>query len=247
MRNRKQPFGYRMVLGEVVVQPEEAATVRDIFCRYIAGESLVDLTKTLCQQDVPYDEKRTWNKNMVARILQDRRYTGERAYPPIIEPEQMSIVDEKRSVKARPAKKTEVQKVLRRLCGTSPSEHVEKNVTALLNSLIRSPTLIICPERYPVPPDSKTRKKLSGVLGQQPIDEEAAKPLILQLAAEQYAAIGNEEYETVRLQRLFCSAEESEAMDAELLRNTVSKVIVTNQRIQLKLKNGQIIERGELQ
>lgn len=70
---------------------------------------------------------------MVARILQDRRYTGERAYPPIIEPEQMSIVDEKRSVKARPAKKTEVQKVLCRLCGTSPSEHVEKNVTALLN------------------------------------------------------------------------------------------------------------------
>ena len=247
MRNRKQPFGYRMVLGEVVVQPEEAATVRDIFCRYIAGESLVDLTKTLCQQDVPYDEERTWNKNMVARILQDRRYIGERAYPPIIEPEQMSRVDEKRSVKARPAKKTEAQKVLRRLCGTPPSERVEKNVTALINSLIRSPTLIIRPERHPVSPGSKTQEELNSVLEQQPIDEEAAKTLILQVAAEQYAAIGNEDYETVRLRRLFCSAEETEVLDAELLKNTVSKVVVTNQRIQLELKNGQIIERGELQ
>lgn len=247
MRNRKQPFGYRMELGEIVVQPDEAATVRDIFCRYIAGESLVDLTKTLCQQDVPYDEERTWNKNMVARILQDRRYIGERAYPPIIEPEQMSRVDEKRSVKARPAKKTEAQKVLRRLCGTPPSERVEKNVTALLNSLIRSPTLIIRPERHPVPPYSKTQEELNSVLGQQPIDEEAAKTLILQLGAEQYAAIGNEEYETVRLQRLFSNTEETEVLDAELLKNTVSKVVVTNQRIQLELKNGQIIERGELQ
>lgn len=39
-----------------------------------------ELTEALRQQDVPYDEGRLWNKNMVARILADTRYTGEKGY-----------------------------------------------------------------------------------------------------------------------------------------------------------------------
>lgn len=46
MGNRKQPFGYRMTLGEITIQPEEA-----------------ELTKTLCRQEIPYYEGRSWNKN----------------------------------------------------------------------------------------------------------------------------------------------------------------------------------------
>ena len=39
MGNRKQPFGYRMTLGEITIQPEEAETVRSIYLQYIAGIS----------------------------------------------------------------------------------------------------------------------------------------------------------------------------------------------------------------
>lgn len=46
MGNRKQPFGYRMTLGEITIQPEEA-----------------ELTKALCRQEIPYYAGRTWNKN----------------------------------------------------------------------------------------------------------------------------------------------------------------------------------------
>lgn len=70
MGNRKQPFGYKMALGKIVIQESEAKLVQEIFLRYIAGESLNELTESLHQQDIPYDEGRLWNKNMVARILQ---------------------------------------------------------------------------------------------------------------------------------------------------------------------------------
>ena len=74
MGNRKQPFGYRMTLGEITIQPEEAELVRFIFQGYNTGATLGELTKVLCRQDIPYYEGRSWNKNMVSRILEDGRY-----------------------------------------------------------------------------------------------------------------------------------------------------------------------------
>ena len=85
---------------------------------------------------------------------------------------------------------------------------------------------------------------LDEILEQQPIDEEHAKSLILKAAAEQYEALGDEKYETIRLRRLFTSAEE---MTAELLRCAVAEVEVVQCQVRLRLKNGQIIERSDLQ
>ena len=71
------------------LQEAEARLVQGIFRRYIAGESLNELTEALRQQDIPYDEGRLWNKNMVARILADTRYTGEKGYPKLIDEDQL--------------------------------------------------------------------------------------------------------------------------------------------------------------
>ena len=71
--NRKQPFGYKMALGEIVIQESEAKLVQEIFLRYIAGESLTELTESLRQQDIPYDERRPRNKNKAARTQADIR------------------------------------------------------------------------------------------------------------------------------------------------------------------------------
>ena len=142
MGNRKQPFGYKMALGKIVIQESEAKLVQEIFLRYIAGESLNELTESLRQQDIPYDEGRLWNKNMVARILADARYTGEKEYPKLIDKEQLIAANEKRSNKPQLPKKTEAQKVLRRLRGTPPSEQVEQSVTDLLNGLANYPDRI---------------------------------------------------------------------------------------------------------
>ena len=222
MGNRKQPFGYKMALGEIVIQEAEAKLVQGIFRRYIAGESLNELTEALRQQDIPYDEGRLWNKNMVARILADIRYTGEKGYPKLIDEEQLIAANEKRSNKPQLPKKTEAQKVLRRLCGTPPSEQVEQSVTYLLNGLANYPDRIQH-RRSPTPVTySKTQEALDNTLEQQPIDEDSAKVLILRLAAEQYAALGNEEYETNRLRRLFSAFECAAELNADLLKNTVA-------------------------
>ena len=94
---------------------------------------------------------------------------------------------------------------------------------------------------------SKTQEALDNTLEQQPIDEDSAKVLILRLAAEQYAALGNEEYETNRLRRLFSAFECVAELNADLLKSTVSEVLVTRQNVKLRLKNGQVIERSDLQ
>ena len=69
MGNRKQPFGYKMEFGEIVPQPQEAETIRSIYLQYLAGASFKQLTEQLQAEDVPYDVDKSWNKNMVARIL----------------------------------------------------------------------------------------------------------------------------------------------------------------------------------
>lgn len=247
MGNRKQPFGYKMSLGEIVIQEAEARLVQGIFRRYIAGESLNELTEALRQQDIPYDEGRLWNKNMVARILADIRYTGEKGYPKLMDEKQLITANEKRSNKPQLPKKTEAQKVLRRLCGTPPSERVEQSVADLLNGLANYPDRIQHQRSSTPATHPKTQEALNDTLAQQPIDEDSAKVLILRLAAEQYAALGNEEYETNRLWRLFSAFECVAELNAALLKNTVSEVLVTRQNVKLRLKNGQVIERSDLQ
>ena len=83
--NRTQPFGYRMEYGKVVIDPNESKWVVYIYEQYILGESFKSLSDTLCGTGIHYDADKPWNKNMVARILQDRRYTGDGRYPPIID------------------------------------------------------------------------------------------------------------------------------------------------------------------
>lgn len=123
MGNRKQPFGYKMALGEIVIQESEAKLVQEIFLRYIAGESLNELTESLRQQDIPYDEGRLWNKNMVARILADIRYTGEKEYPKLIDKEQLIAANEKRSNKPQLPKR---QKPKRCCAGSVAHRHLNR-------------------------------------------------------------------------------------------------------------------------
>ena len=51
MGNRKQPFGYRMTLGKITIQSQEAETVRSIYLQYIAGVSFKQLAEQLQAAD----------------------------------------------------------------------------------------------------------------------------------------------------------------------------------------------------
>lgn len=246
--NRKLPFGYRMEFGEIVVHPLEAVTVQEIFQQYISGESYKSLVDGLRNQNVPYDRGRLWNKNMVARILENRKYTGMQGWPAIIPEEQYVRANEKRAAKVTPPKKTEAQKILNRLYRGGPAVDAEQAVLRLLNSLIAAPEQI-CVTEIPMADTAQINglsQALEQELEQQPVNEDAAKKLALELAAARYAGIDDQEYETVRLQRLFRQHPPMQELDAALLRSAVSEVRMRRGSISILLKNGQIVERSRV-
>lgn len=246
MGNRKLPFGYRMELGVEVIHPEEAEIVRDIFNRYLAGESFKRLTERLADQPISYDEGKPWNKNMVARILEDSRYTGTKGFPAIIEAVTLQAAAERRKGQQRPIHKTEAEKVLRQLSGHPPTAKIASQVLLLLNGLIRDTEAIQKPEP-PSQTDAATcRRELDQVLTQLPVDEDRANALARRSAVLRYQAIGPGEYETERLKRIFTATQPMEQLDAAFLRSTVAAIIAEeNKVVGIRLKNQQFIERRE--
>ena len=246
MTNRKLPFGYRMEQGKAVIHPAESEIVAVIFRQYIAGASYLDIVATLKAQPVLYDTERLWSKSMVARILGDRRYTGEDGFPAILDEETFQRATRKRATKQTPIRRTDAQKVLRQLSGQKVSKNAENQVLTLLNSLISTPDLI---QQPPEPANSQAEineleRELETLLEHQPLDEEASRNLTRQIAAAQYATIPDEEYETLRLRRVLSQAEPMEELDAALLKNTVSHIQLTYGGIaHIQMKNGQLIER----
>lgn len=245
--NRKRPFGYKMEFGEVVLHPAEAETVRWIYGSYLAGASYSALVDKLRERCVPYDGDKPWNKNMTARILADRRYTGDGGFPSIIPESQFGMVQARRQEKVSPRKKTPAQKELRKLCGGSPPAGVERHVLGLLNRLIQHPELITCPvlEEEPPPEAKKLRRELDGLLHRPPVDETQARGLAFRLAALQLDAIGPEEYETLRLRRLFQNHKPMAELEQELLHESVRRITVSNGAVTVLLKNNQTLEGGK--
>ena len=246
MGNRKLPFGYQMRMGETIRNEPEAKAVQDIFLQYTLGASLKEIAEQMSKSGPVYDEGKSWNKNMVARILENAKYTGADSYPELVDINLFEAAAEKRQSKQRLPERTPAQKALKRVCSKSPTPEIEQQVTHLLGKLAEQPERIMQPERTSKPAYTNTQAELDDALNTQPLDEDAARSLIFRLAQEQYDAIGSEEYETERLRRLFAAFKCTAELNAELLQGAVSAVLVTRQTVRLQLKNGQIIGKEDL-
>lgn len=246
MGNRKLPFGYQMRMGEIIRNEPEAKAVQDIFLQYTLGASLKEIAEQMGKNGPTYDEGKSWNKNMIARILENTKYTGADSYPRLVDIKLFEAAAEKRQTKRRLPERTPAQKALKRICSKAPTPEIEQQVTHLLGKLAEQPERIMQPERTSKPTYTNTQAELDDVLNTQPLDEDAARSLICKLAQEQYDAIGNGEYETERLRQLFTAFECTAELNAELLQSTVSTVLVTRQAVRLQLKNGQIIGKEDL-
>ena len=92
LKNRNIPFGYYITNGEYAVNETEAEAIQQIFARYIDGDSLKTIATHIT---VPYNtNKPVWNKNMVSRVLENRRYLGENGYPAIISQENFDTANQ---------------------------------------------------------------------------------------------------------------------------------------------------------
>ena len=83
---RKTPFGYMIQNGEIICHPQESGAVRDIFARYLLGESYSQIAGEMERLGIRYHQHTPqWNKHMVKRILENERYLGTEEYPRLIE------------------------------------------------------------------------------------------------------------------------------------------------------------------
>ena len=270
MANRTLPFGYRMRSGNIVVVEDEAEIVRMIFASYEEGNSYEKLASGLNSRDIPFSPGRTWNKNAVARLLKDIRYLGDDTYPPIVTTEEFK--DRKTNACGR-REHPEIKdiRILARCaaCG-GPVRRERKNVwrcshcmaeaahitderlmestVRLLNTLCESPDMV----KFTPASDAEDqyitglRDSFSQELDRPDFCESTARSQAIALTAAQFDALGSEDYETMRIQRLLSQAELSDGLDTSLLRQITSAILLrSNGAVSLKLKNGQIFERSD--
>lgn len=236
---RKMVFGYRMELGDIVPSPNEAETVRYIYTRYLAGASFQCLANELNQKALPYHTGKSWNKNMVARILEDSRYVGADLYPPIISAEQLQAVQERRKQNCAASPPLPAQAELYKLCGSAA-----KRIRKALNHLIDDP-LQISMAASAVCDTAEIRQlqqELDTLLQARPVDEDAARQKALEVASLKLASVKTEEYESHRLRGVFETHPKMDALDAALLKQSLRKIECHDDTVCLLLKNGQWLE-----
>lgn len=75
---QRKCYGYDTSLdGELIINPDEAATVRWIFERYPSGDSLGKIAAGLEEQGIPSPTgKPKWNREALNKLLSNEKYTG---------------------------------------------------------------------------------------------------------------------------------------------------------------------------
>lgn len=115
-----------------------------------------------------------------------------------------------------------------------------------LNHLICHPEKLCCTptEKKATIEEKQLRRELDELLRSPPVDEDRARGMALHLAEIQLNAIGSEEYETARLQRLFRTHSPMDELDQEFLHESVRRITYNCRTVSILLKNNQIVERG---
>lgn len=247
-RNRKQPFGYGMERGKVVIHSGESTWVKHLYREYIAGVSIRELAEYMQGAGVPYDEGKKWNINMIARILSDERYIGADSYPAIITEAVFKAAAEKREKKAPAVQRTEAQKVLRRKCGCRITTHIEHEVLYLLNTLAGTPEHLKTPKGQERPNTELQilQLELNAMMENLPVDETQARQKLMEITVAMYEAIDPREYETHRMKKVFGNEQRRSELDACLISQNISAVMVESTgKVRVRLKNDQILERRE--
>ena len=161
-KNRNIPFGYCVINGKYALNICESEAVKKIFSDYIGGKSL----KTIAaEMQIQYNaNKIAWNKNMVSRVLENRKYIGENGYPQIVteeEFEQAVQIRTERTTYRKPALQTNLQSI----------------------------KTVMVTEYEPTDEIQRMTNEINRLLDSEIIDKENIESLIIKCAQLKYAAI----------------------------------------------------------
>lgn len=71
------PYGYTNVDGEMVIVPEQAEIVKEIFAEVLAGKGTHTIATALNKRGVPSKKGGRWYAETVARLIGNEKYTGD--------------------------------------------------------------------------------------------------------------------------------------------------------------------------
>lgn len=162
LKNRSIPFGYCVINGEYALNTAESEVIKKIFVDYIGGKSMKTI---IAEMTMPYIKgKQTWNKNMIYRVLENKKYIGENGYPQIVtknEFEQAAQIKAERTTYRKPAPK--------------------------INLLYTN--MVIRTEYEPTDEIQRITNEINRLLGSEVSDRENIEALIIKCAQLKYAAI----------------------------------------------------------
>ena len=216
-KKRYFPFGYRMAGGQIEILPEESSLLQNLFDNYLKGASLIKLAETAQQTGIKFRENtERWNKNMIARMLDDERYWNDDGFPPIVSKEIGSAITALR--KQKTTSQCPIQFIKKKLvCGIC-GENVNRNgknaprirwdcpkcgwyfgpiTDNELKQAVTEKLLAVCRNPQVAEPDQQPTNSLSiqaarltneinQLLDQREVDADRLLPLILECAAEKY-------------------------------------------------------------
>ena len=88
-------YGYRLVDGDMRMNPEQSEAVHLIFDAYDGGESIKKIVGMLKDRKAPTTRgKPSWTPALIRKILRNKDYLGVEPYPRMIEEEQFDRVQE---------------------------------------------------------------------------------------------------------------------------------------------------------
>ncbi|MBQ3077733.1 MAG: recombinase family protein [Clostridia bacterium] len=271
MINRKHPYGYTVIGGRILADPDEAAIVSEIFTAYASGASYRQLVDRLNGRGVAYDKTgRSWNKNMIARVLDCPVYTGSDRYPAIISRELQHAARVARPQTGKSVADSSLSKEIRCLMrcstcegalesvnkgekkrwfcpacasrSTAPSTgQIQATVGEILTRLTENPDLVQTKDR--AGETALEESPLPEFLESPDFAPETAREMALAHAAAQFAALNMSDYETERIRHLIIQNENTSTEPDKLLNKIAAAILIhPTGTVSLKLQNGQIIE-----
>ena len=216
-KKRYFPFGYRMAGGQIEIVPEESSLLQNLFDNYLKGASLIKLAETAQQTGIKFRENtERWNKNMIARMLDDERYWIDNGFPPIVSKEIGSAITALR--KQKTTSQCPIQFIKKKLVCCICGENINRNgknaprirwdcpkcgwyfgpiTDNELKQAVTEKLLAVCRNLQVAEPDQQPTNSLSiqaarltneinQLLSQREVDTDRLLPLILECAAEKY-------------------------------------------------------------
>ena len=88
LKNRRIPYGYKMVMGKIAVNDTENKILQKIFNDYANGSTYKRIATELTEKKIQYAlYSYNWNSSRIKRIIDDERYLGNEIYPKLIDKE----------------------------------------------------------------------------------------------------------------------------------------------------------------